>query len=89
MEAARGASGVVHDPAVQVHVSEFDDSSINFLVWFWHSSDLQSGYETTNNVAEAVDEACKKNGLTIAFPQRTIWTGRSNGNELESGPHRS
>jgi len=74
-EAARQATGVLTEPATEVFVSEFADSSINFRVWFWHASDFESGYEVTDHVARALDQACRQNGLTISFPQRTLWWG--------------
>jgi small-conductance mechanosensitive channel len=76
-EATAGVPGVLTTPEPEVFVSEFADSSINFLVWFWHASDLQSGYEATDQVARALARACRDNGLTIAFPQRTLWWGEA------------
>lgn len=74
-EAAQESAEVVGDPPVEVFVSEFADSSINYLVWFWHASDLMTEMRATDQVALAIDGACRNNGLTIAFPQRTLWWG--------------
>lgn len=73
--AAQKADGVVDAPPVEVHTSLFGDSSIDFLVWYWHESDMQSGYEVTDSVARSINQACADEGLTIAFPQRTLWWG--------------
>lgn len=76
-DAAVGVTGVLATPPPEVFVSEFADSSINFLVWFWHASDLQSEYEATDQVARSLERACREAGLTISFPQRTLWWGES------------
>ena len=73
--AARNAAGVSEQHPVKVFVSKFGDSSIDFVVWFWHDSDIVSQYEATDAVARSIDSACRENGLTIAFPQRTLWWG--------------
>ena len=72
---AQGTVGVYSDPPVRVFVSKFGDSSIDFLVWYWHDSDIMSGYEVTDAMARNIDRACSQHGLTIAFPQRTLWWG--------------
>lgn len=73
--AAHDAAGVLADPPVDVFVSTFGESSIDFRVWYWHVSDIRSHYEATDAVARSIDRACRRHGLTIAFPQRTLWWG--------------
>lgn len=73
--ATREAPGVLDEPDVDVFVSLFDDSAVTFLVWFWHASDLRSAYATTDAVARSIDRALRRNEMTIAFPQRTLWWG--------------
>lgn len=75
LAAAQNAAGVHSDPPVSVFVSTFGESSIDFLVWYWHDSNILSGYEVTDAVARSIDQACREHGLTIAFPQRTLWWG--------------
>jgi len=84
-DATADASGVMLEPAVEVFVSEFGESSIDFLVWFWHRSDLQSAYEAKDAVARALDQACKENRLTISFPQRTLWLGNNQDQQTPPG----
>ena len=43
--AAQDAAGVLADPPVDVFVSTFGESSIDFRVWYWHASDIRSHYE--------------------------------------------
>jgi small-conductance mechanosensitive channel len=73
--AAQDAAGVLADPPVDVFVATFGESSIDFRVWYWHESDIRSHYEATDSVARSIDRACRRNGLTIAFPQRMLWWG--------------
>lgn len=74
-DAAQDAAGVSSLQPVKVFVSQFGDSSIDFLVWYWHDSDILSTYEVTDSVTRSIDRACSTHGLTIAFPQRTLWWG--------------
>lgn len=74
-DAAQAAPGVLDEPPVEVHATEFGESSIDFLVWYWHASDLRSAYEATDEVVRSINRACAHSGLTIAFPQRTLWWG--------------
>ncbi|MCP4308366.1 MAG: mechanosensitive ion channel [bacterium] len=73
--AAQDAAGVVTEPPVEVFVSRFGDSSIDFIVWYWHASDIRAGHDATDSVARSIDRACRQHGLKIAFPQRTMWWG--------------
>jgi small-conductance mechanosensitive channel len=75
LAAARDTVGVYSDPPARVFVATFGESSIDFLVWYWHDSDIVSGYEVTDAVARSIDSACRKHALTIAFPQRKLWWG--------------
>jgi small-conductance mechanosensitive channel len=68
----RGAEGVLERPAPEVWVKEFDDSSINLVVRFWHAPDVASMWRVRNHVAIAVKEALDRAGVEIPFPQRTI-----------------
>ncbi|MGI9610247.1 MAG: hypothetical protein ACR2NL_08115 [Acidimicrobiia bacterium] len=76
-EAASSAEGVLESPPVEVFLSRFGESSIDFLIWYWHASDIESAYAATDHVVRAVDRICKENDLTISFPQRTLWWGES------------
>ena len=48
----------------------FGDSSLNFRVLFW--SRFDNGLSTKSAVGRAIDEAFKKNNITIPFPQRDL-----------------
>lgn len=71
--AVAGADGVVGTPPAEVLVDGFGDSSIDFVVRFWHLPTIAEHWRTKSNVALAVDAALRDAGITIPFPQRTLW----------------
>ncbi len=73
--AVTAAAGVEPDPAPEAYVMAYGDSSIDFLVRFWHASDILSGYVVTDATARAISRSLKEHGIVIAFPQRTLWWG--------------
>lgn len=75
--AAADAEGVHPDPAVRVLCSEFADSSVNFDIDFWHGAVESARRETGSNVVIAVHAALGDAGITIPFPQRTVWITES------------
>ncbi len=75
LAATQHADGVLASPPVDVFASVFGDSSIDFFVWYWHAPDIRTAYVVTDAVVRSIDRACKEHGLTIAFPQRTLWWG--------------
>ena len=63
------------DPEVEVFVEEFDDSSINFLVRFWHDPEIRAGFVVRDEVSRAIKAALDDAAIVIAFPQRVLWWG--------------
>ena len=85
-DAVTSAAGVAADPAAEAYVVQYADSSIDFLVRFWHASDILSGFTVTDEVGRAINRSLKENGIVIAFPQRTLWWGNQDhgdGNDPE------
>lgn len=80
------APGVIAEPAAEAHVIEYGDSSIDFLVRYWHPADIQSGYVVTDEVARAINRSLRNHGIVIAFPQRTLWWGEG---QERTGPDRT
>ena len=74
-QAVAASAGVATDPAVEAYVVQYADSSIDFLVRFWHASDILSGFTVTDEVGRAINRSLKEHGIVIAFPQRTLWWG--------------
>jgi small-conductance mechanosensitive channel len=69
------AAGVLSRPVPRVLATEFADSSVNFEVDFWHRPDEGSRRATRAAVIVGIHEALAEAGITIPFPQRTLWFG--------------
>jgi len=74
-EAVAAVDGVFDDPAPEIFVNDFADSSIDIAVWFWHEPTILEGFVITDEVTRAIMRALLANGIVIAFPQRTLWRG--------------
>lgn len=75
LEACGAADGVQQSPPAEVWAEEFGDSSINFAVRYWHQADIASRWRTRNAVALSIKAHLDDAGITIPFPQRTLWFG--------------
>ena len=75
-QAVRSADGVQDHPEPEVLFEGFGDSSIDFVVRFWHDPSIASFWATRSEVGFAIDAALADAGITIPFPQRTLhWAG--------------
>lgn len=74
-DAVRSADGVVDSPEPEVLLTGFGDSSIDFVVRFWHAPTIADHWHTRSAVAFAVEAACADHGIEIPFPQRVLWSG--------------
>ena len=70
--AVRSADGVQEQPEPEVLFEGFGDSSIDFVVRFWHDPSIASFWNTRSEVGFAIDAALADAGITIPFPQRTL-----------------
>ena len=70
----------------EVMAEEFDDSSIDFEVHYWHAPEILEGLRVRDEVTRAVDRALKETGIVIAFPQRTLWWGNDQSPAHDDGP---
>lgn len=75
--AAVGAEGVLDTAPLRVLAREFADSSIEFDVDFWHAPEEAKRRAAVDSVVKAVHRALGEAGITIPFPQRTLWWGDS------------
>ncbi len=75
LEACRRADGVQDAPPPEAWVREFGESSINIAVRYWHAADIASTWRVRSAVAIAVKQSLDEAGMTIPFPQRTLWFG--------------
>ncbi len=67
--------GVLPSPPAEVWVEEFGDSSINLAVRYWHDADIATRWRVRSAVAVSVKKALDEAGVSIPFPQRTLWFG--------------
>lgn len=74
-DAVEGVSSVDDLPKPQAWVEEFADSAIVYAVHYWHRSDQASVWRTRHEVAVAIKQGFDRAGITIPFPQRTVWYG--------------
>jgi small-conductance mechanosensitive channel len=70
--AVERADGVVPSPPAEVLLDGFGDSSIDFVVRFWHRPSIAEHWRTKSNVAFEIERALVDAGITIPFPQRTL-----------------
>ena len=75
MSACRAAEGVQAAPAPEAWVHQFGSSSIDIAVRFWHAADIASRWRVRSAVAVSVKQELDAAGMTIPFPQRTLWFG--------------
>ena len=62
-------------PRPQVLLRRFGASSIDFTIFYWHTSDVQSELAATHDLMLAVHHALADEGIVIAFPQMVVWPG--------------
>ncbi len=75
LDAVGSVDAVEVDPAPQAFVYEFGESSINFAVRYWHRAPILDMWQARDAVAQAIKNTFDVEGITIAFPQRTLWFG--------------
>jgi len=73
--AVRSAEGVRDEPSPEVLLEAFGDSSIDFVVRFWHEPSIASFWNVRDDVVASIDRALTDAGIEIPFPQRTLWSG--------------
>ncbi|MYA38341.1 MAG: mechanosensitive ion channel family protein [Acidimicrobiia bacterium] len=72
-EAIDNVEGVVIPPAATVEFVEFNNSSIDFYVRYWHASDRPTLWAVRDRAGRAMKKALDAAGIEIPFPQRTLW----------------
>jgi len=77
IETLRGAvvnlPRVLTDPVPQFMATAFDASAITIQVWVWHLPTNFDEIATQDEVIRAIDQAFRRDGIVIAFPQRDVW----------------
>lgn len=72
IECARKNKDVMSVPEPNVLFRNFGSSSLDFGLMFY-SSNLFRIERTKSDLRFAIDQAFRKNGVTIAFPQQDVW----------------
>ncbi len=62
---------VLKDPAPEIRFLEFGDSSLNFTLLLW-IDDPRHQFVVRSQINYAIDEAFRKKGIQIPFPQRDL-----------------
>ncbi|WP_158412508.1 mechanosensitive ion channel family protein [Ilumatobacter nonamiensis] len=73
--AVTSVDGVRDVPDPEVLFTGFGDSSIDFVVRYWHEPSIATFWRTRSEVGLAIDLALADAGITIPFPQRTLHWG--------------
>lgn len=73
LDATARAEGVLTSPEPEAYLEAFGDSSIDFAVRFWHKPSIADFWAARSEVAFEVEAALADAGITIPFPQRTMW----------------
>lgn len=73
-EAVTGSAGVLASPSPEVLFEAFGESSIDFVVRFWHEPKIADFWSARSEVGVAIDAALADASITIPFPQRTVWS---------------
>ncbi|MEA5450030.1 mechanosensitive ion channel family protein [Leptolyngbya sp. CCNP1308] len=66
------ADGVLSDPAPEVDVVGFGESSIDFKVRYWTTPQIAEVRRVKSRVAIALKAACDEAGISIPYPIRTV-----------------
>lgn len=74
-DAVEGAEGVREIPVPEVYFTGFGESSIDFDVRFWHEPSIATFWSVRHTVGLNIDRTLADAGITIPFPQRTLWYG--------------
>ena len=60
------------DKPVELHFTEFGDSSINFLMWFWIKQEIAGPPLAKSEAIKAIKKTFDAHNITIPFPIRTL-----------------
>ncbi len=73
IEAAKVPDRVVDSPSPVCHITEFGDSSINFVLRYWIKDAEKGIANTKGDVYLAIWDAFKENNINIPYPHREVF----------------
>jgi potassium efflux system protein len=72
LEVAAAHPGVLRDPTPAVFFSGFGESTLDLELAVWTRDMVHSPIKFRSDLYFAIDEACRRRGVTIPFPQRDL-----------------
>lgn len=72
-EAIASVEGVIKNPAPEVDLVSFGDSSIDFIVRYWTAPQQKTVRQTQTKAILAIKSACDREGIDIPYPIRTLY----------------
>ena len=63
---------VLEDPAPEVRIIEFGNSSVDFILFVW-IDEVSQRFRIRDEINWEINEQFKKNDITIPFPQVDVW----------------
>ena len=80
LEVAKSSQRVFSEPQPRAFFINFGDSALEFRLWAW--VDVNDGFSIRSELTVAVQEALKKAGINVPFPQRDLHLVSVNKNEI-------
>lgn len=71
-DAIARVDGVLEDQPVSAQVFEFGESSINFMLRYWHTPQTAEQWRLFDEVSRSVKRSLDDAGIHIPFPQRVV-----------------
>lgn len=72
-QAVEGVTAVLTDPAVEIDIVGFGDSSIDLIARYWTPPTQAQVRRAQTQVMIALKQACDKNDINIPYPIRTVY----------------
>lgn len=72
VQAIKSLNFVRDDKPVELHFTEFGDSSVNFLMWFWIKPEIAGPPLAKSEAIKAIKKTFDRHDITIPFPIRTL-----------------
>jgi potassium efflux system protein len=72
LEVAKSHPKVLEEPAPEVRITEFGNSSVDFIVFAW-IEDPSQRFRIKDEINWEINQKFKENKITIPFPQVDVW----------------
>ncbi len=72
LEVAKSHPKVMEEPAPEVRITEFGNSSVDFIVFVW-IEDPSQRFRIKDEINWEINQKFKENKITIPFPQVDVW----------------